>query len=249
MKRFLDGDLQGLELPRDLPVLRAEAEEAIAQEQSLSALYLALSQTHPVALGELVVGPRALQGNSAAEAAFEVLEVLEGELSPKALYSRLAKLHPDSGAALAEAALSRFPQAQWAQALGERFEVTPGLKELDALRGSSNFEQACHRHAQIGHLDALIQMAIRGSLEPLAALIVAGQNEAALRAAALLLDHHPKADVIAWFAAASGPNCDHMICQLIPHLRSKTAVEALLNRAPAYPRAETLLRTLLPAVR
>ena len=249
MKRFLDGDLQGLELPRDLPVLRAEAEKALNRGEPLTALYSALAQKHPVALGELVVGPRALRGTSAAEAALEVLEFLEAELSPKALYPRLATLHPSAGQKLAAQALSRFPKSSWAKKMGVQFEIIPGHRELQALEESDQFERACHTQAQLGHLEALIEQAAGGRLEPIAALVVANQQEAALRAAAGLLSQQPDADVIAWFAASAGPDCEAMICQLIPHLRSKKAVEALLHRASAYPRAESLLRTLLPAVR
>lgn len=249
MKRFLDGDLKGLELPRDLPVLREAAEKALNEDEPLTDLYRALAQRHPVALGELVVGPRALRGVSAAAAALEVLESLEARLNPKALYPRLAKLHPSAGAQLAERALSRFPDASWAKKMGEEFEIQPGQKELQALQNSDDFEQACHAHAQLGHLQALVEHASNGRLEALAALVVARHHEAALRAAAMLLDDQPDADVIAWFAASAGPDCERLICQLIPHLRSKAAVQALLHRASAYPRAETLLRTLLPAVR
>ena len=249
MIRFIDGDLQGLELPRDLRVLQAEAEKAILDGLPLKTLYSSLSQRHPVALGELAVGPRALRGDLAAEAAMEVLDALEKALSAKGLYPRLIKLHPNLGPTLAEVALERFPEALWAQTLGEDFSIVPGLRELGALRGAEGYEEACVDHARQGHQAALLEHASLGELEPIAALLLAGQEEAALRAAAIVLAEHPQADVTAWFAAAAGPKCERLLCQLIPHLRSKSAIESLQHRASPYPRAELLLRTLLPAVR
>ena len=247
--RFIDGDLQGLELPRDLPILRSEVEGALASGLSITSLYKTLGETHPMALSELVVGPRALRGTLAAEASLVVLEVLETALGPKALYPRLAKLHPDFGPQIAEAALACAPKAVWAKKLGDEFRIVPGLQELNALKGTDQFEEACHIHARLGHWEALNEQAALGSLEPIAALVVAKQHKAAVRAAAALLENHPTADVTAWFAAAAGPACEGLICQVIPHLRSRSAVESLLLRASAYPHAESLLRTLLPAVR
>ena len=249
MKRLIAGDLRGLELPRDLGVLRSEAEKALLGEISLMPLYSALSEHHPMALGELAVGPKALRGPQAAEAALQMSATLEKTMQPKALYPRLVQLHPDSASEILNTALQRFPSESWVNNLAKKLKIIPGARALASAKGTPEFEAACHKHAHLHHVDALVELASEGQLEPIAALICAGHKDEAVHAASRVLDHDPKSNVIAWFSAASGPDCERLICSLIPHLRTKEALEMLLNRSEAFPRAHRLLHTLLPAVR
>ena len=109
MSILLTGNLQGLELPRDLAVLRRNAETASQEGHSLTPLYQALANEHPIALGELVYGPKALRGEQAVRAALSVIEVLESGLQPKALYPRLAQLSTEVSIEVLEVATQRFP--------------------------------------------------------------------------------------------------------------------------------------------
>ena len=126
MKRLIAGDLRGLELPRDLGVLRAEAEKALLEEISLMPLYSALSEHHPMALGELAVGPKALRGPQAAEAALQMSATLEKTMQPKALYPRLVQLHPDSANEILNTALQRFPSESWVNNLAKKLKIITG---------------------------------------------------------------------------------------------------------------------------
>ena len=99
------------------------------------------------------------------------------------------------------------------------------------------------------HTEALLELAAEGHLEPIAALIAAGLEDHAILAASAALQHSPDSDVIAWMAASAGPNCDQLIRRLVPHIRSRAALEAMVQRSEAFPSAHGLLRTLLPAVR
>jgi len=249
MNKLLAGDLRGLELPRDLSVLRRDAETALGRGDSLDSLYGALAAEHPIALGELVYGPKALTGESAVRSALKVVEVLEKGLQPKALYPRLAKLGKDAAPEVLEAAVNRYPEAPWVLKLGSKLNVVPGLNHLERLLAHPTFEAACFEHAQSGHFEALLQVAKEGRPEPAAALLSVGAEDAAIKAADFALSRLPEANVIAWLVATGGLEIDDLLCRLLPHLKSRQAVSLLLARSAPFPKTHARLRILLPAVR
>jgi hypothetical protein len=249
MSALLSGDLRGLELPRDLAVLRKTAEQAITQGESLNSLYAALALEHPLALGELVFGPKALRHESAILSALTVAEVLENGMQPKALYPRLAKLSPNAAPIVLETAVNRYPGTQWVMKLGERLGLVPGLQHLENHQGHPEFEAICFSHARNGHYEALFHLAQKGCPEPCAALLSVGAKPEALRAANAALDHNPKASVVQWLSAAGGLSLDTWLCGLLPHLKSKAAIENLLLVSTPFHEFHTRLGILLPAVR
>lgn len=249
MSALLSGDLRGLELPRDLPVLRRVAEEALIQGASLNSLYAALASEHPLALGELVFGPKALNHEAAVYSALTVAEVLENGLAPKALYPRLAKLCPSAAPAILEAAVNRYPGATWVMNLGEKLGLVPGLQHLEELVNHAAFEAACFSHARNGHYEALFRIAQKGLPEPCAALLAVGAQSEALGAAIAALDANPDAPVLQWLAAVGGLNIDTWLCGLLPQLRSKAAVQNLLFASTPFQVLNARLGILLPAVR
>jgi hypothetical protein len=249
MSKLISGDLRGLELPRDLAVLRHAAVQAVAKDQSLNSLYAALAAEHPLALGELVYGPKALDGKPAVLSALNVVEILEKGLQPKALYPRLAKLAPTASAEIFEAAVNRFPSAPWVLKLGKQLQLIPGLLQLEEIVNTDAFEAVCFAHARNGHFQALLQMAKKGHVEPAAALFAVGARNEALHAANLALEQAPNAPVIPWLSAVGGLCIDTWLCGLLPHLKSKAAVENLLAASRPFPHLHHRLGILLPAVR
>jgi hypothetical protein len=249
MNKLLAGDLRGLNLPRDLAILRRDAESALGKGASLDSLYGALAAEHPIALGELVYGPKALTGESAVRSALKVVEVLEKGLQPKALYPRLAKLGDTAAPEVLEAAVNRFPGAPWVMKLGDKLDLVPGLMHLEGLLGHDGFETACFAHARNGHFKALLTMASKGQPEPAAALLSVGACAEAAQAANAALDQLPDAHVVAWLAAVGGLDLDDFLCGLLPQLKSKRAVELLLARTTPFTKTNARLRILLPAVR
>jgi hypothetical protein len=249
MSALLSGDLRGLDLPRDLAVLRKTAEKAVTQGDSLNSLYAALALEHPLALGELVFGPKALRHESAVLSALTVAEVLENGMQPKALYPRLAKLSPSAAPIVLETAVNRYPGTQWVMKLGERLGLIPGLQHLENQQGHTDFEATCFAHAQNGHYEALFQLAQKGCPEPCAALLSVGAKPEALRAANAALDHSPEAPVVQWLAAVGGLSMDAWLCGLLPQLKSKAAVKSLHLVSTPFHDFHTRLGILLPAVR
>ena len=249
MNRLLSGDLRGLELPRDLSILRRDAEQAVAAGQPLDALYGALAGEHPIALGELVYGPKALRGEMAVRASLKVLETLEKNMQPKALYPRLVSLEESTATDVLDAAIARHPNAPWLTVLSKKLNVIPGLKQLTTEVDGGQFSTACIAHARRGHHEALLALATKGHPEPAAALLLVGDNASSIKAATLALRTRPEADVIAWLSAAGGPEIDTLLCRLLPHLQSKSAVEALHQKSTPFPQTHARLRAILPAVR
>lgn len=249
MSKLLSGDLRGLELPRDLAVLRRAAAQAVADDQSLDSLYAALAAEHPLALGELVYGPKALDGKAAVLSALNVVEVLEKGLQPKALYPRLIQLGPSAVAEIFEVAVNRFPAAPWVVKLGKKLQLVPGLQQLEELLNTEAFESACFAHARNGHFQALHQIAKKGRAEPAAALLAVGAKHEALHAANVALEQAPSAPVIPWLSAVGGLSIDTWLCGLLPHIKSKAALENLLVHSRRFPDLHRRLGILLPAVR
>jgi len=249
MNKLLSGDLRGLELPRDLSILRRDAEEAVATGQPLDALYEALAGEHPIALGELVYGPKALRGDMAVLASLKVLETLENNLQPKALYPRLVSLGQNTATTVLDAAIARHPNASWVTTLSKKLNIVPGLQQLTDQVDSAGFAESCIEHAHRGHTEALLSLAAQGHPEPSSALLLAGDSKSSIEAASLALRARPDADVIAWLSAAGGPHIDSFLCQLLPHLQSRKAVETLHQKSGPFPKTHALLRAILPAVR
>ena len=155
MTPLLRGDLSGLRFPEDLPQLREEALLALREGTPLSNLFRALAAEHPMALGDLVVGPKALEGAIAVREALEELDALEQAVPAGGLYQRLAILGKASQSEVLQAAVTRHPRASWLIRLSETVETTPGITHLQATVQEPWFGGICRAHAQAGHLEAL----------------------------------------------------------------------------------------------
>ncbi|MEE2751582.1 MAG: hypothetical protein VX519_09130, partial [Myxococcota bacterium] len=157
MTPLLRGDLTGLRFPDDLPQLREEALLALREGTPLSNLFRALASEHPMALGDLVVGPKALEGAIAVREALGELDALEEAVPAGGLYQRLANLGEASQSEVLEAAVTRHPRASWLIRLSETIEATPGTAHLAATASQPWFGGICRAHGQAGHLEALHQ--------------------------------------------------------------------------------------------
>ena len=249
MSVLLTGNLQGLELPRDLAVLRRNAETASQEGHSLTPLYQALANEHPIALGELVYGPKALRGEQAVRAALSVIEVLEAGLQPKSLYPRLAQLSTEASIEVLELATQRFPTQKWVHQLSTKLNVTPGLKELEQHLSDPDFFETCLQHARLGHFEALHRIASTGRAEPVAAFLVCEAVAEAIQAGTHALYAAPECPLIPWIACSAGPQTDDIVCRLLPHIRSRHAIVSLHAQASILPKASYRLQILLSGVR
>ncbi len=249
MTPLLRGDLTGLRFPDDLPQLREEALLALREGAPLSNLFRALAAEHPMALGDLVVGPKALEGAIAVREALGELDALEGAVPAGGLYQRLAILGEASQCEVLQAAVTRHPRASWLIRLSEAIEVTPGTAHLEATAQQPWFGGICRAHAQAGHLEALHQVATTGRLEPVIGLLAAGFHGESLDAGAAALHAQPSAPIAAHISALLGPQADQWLSALVSRLRSRESAEFLGQTASPFPQTSNLLAALLPGLR
>ena len=249
MNPALVGDLSGLEFPRDLEQVRDIARHAISEGQSLSPLYRALASEHPVALGDLAAGPRALTGSRAVHAALRQIESLEQVMGLGGLYRRLLQLDEETRAEVLEAAICRHPQASWVISLSEVVENTPGRFHLHQLLGNPDFVEVCWHHARAGHREALLELAEEGHPQPAAALLAAGDLETALDAAMRALVADPACPVVPWLTGVAGPGSDGVLCGLICRIQSPAVADALALATAPFPKTRSLLHAIRKGLR
>jgi hypothetical protein len=111
-------DLAELNLPADLEILRDRASAALQRGEDLSALYAELAEKHPMALLDLAMGPKALDGKLAVLAALTVLDALEGSAKPQAVARRLVQLGAPTE--VLEACVARHGAAAWLEAVAAK---------------------------------------------------------------------------------------------------------------------------------
>jgi hypothetical protein len=241
---LLSGSLDGLDLRAELPRLLAAVRDA--GDRPLAPLFAALAERDPVALAEVVCGPRAPGGAHAVRAALPHVALLERQLSARGLYPRLLDLAGEAAPDVVAAAAARHPAASWLVPLSRRAEAfAVGLTHLCAAANHPSFAAVCRAHAEAGHVDGLVFAAAEtGRAEPAAALL-AVDVPASLRAASAALDRDPASPILAHLAAVWGPEPDKLIAALIPHLRSRASAEALRAQARHLPKTSLLLTAVL----
>jgi len=245
---------------------RAEMERLLAAvrdagDRPLAPLFGALAAAHPVALAEVVCGPRSPGGEAVVRAALPHIAVLEETLSPRGVYPRLAELAGDAATAVLATAAGRHPAASWLIPLSRRVErEQAGATHLFAAGAHPAFAQVCRMHAEVGHVEGLVLAAgATGRAEPAGALLAVHLDpplrgepiplEPALRAAAAALDANPGSPVLAHLAAVWGPEPDALVARLVPRLRQRASAEALLAGARHLPTTSALLRAVIPGMR
>jgi folylpolyglutamate synthase/dihydropteroate synthase len=131
-------------------------------------------------------------------------------------------------------------------ALSEKVErENAGFVHLVAAQRHPSFTACCWAHAEAG--TRAVSWPSRPETarpEPVAALLSAGHETAALEAAARVLERDPRSPVIAWLAAVWGPDIDGLLVRIVPNLRTSEAVRALAATSQAYPRASALLEVV-----
>lgn len=203
MKRWLAGDLGGVEPRGELALLHRAVRDACDEDQDILPMVQALADLDPVACAELLVGPRALAAPRVVRAALHVAGTLESVMPPAGLYRRLIDLDAASVQAIHQRALDRHPGARWAWRL-RRGEHPPGAAAL-AMLAATDVQGAVERALGLGLDDAVVERAVGGCRQSLRALVEGTSIDLAARAAAGLLDADPSAPVVPWIAAWWGP--------------------------------------------
>ncbi|MCP4809068.1 MAG: hypothetical protein GY913_13375 [Proteobacteria bacterium] len=245
----LSGDLSEVLLPRDLELLRDAATDGSDNGADLRPMYEALAATDPVALVDLVMGPRAVRGDAAIDAALAVVTTLESASSPAALFRRLADLAPQRATDVLAVAATRHPGAGWILPLAEKVETPVGALQLAAAVDHPAFSSVCAAHAARGHCGALIGVAALGRPEPTAHLAAAGHEAEAVDAAAAALLQSPDCRIVPWLAAACGPESEGLFRRILTRLTTREAVEAMQEDLAPFPHTAQLFRLVRAGLR
>ena len=243
------GDLSDLVLPRDLEFLRGEVAHLLNQGSSLTPLYQALATTAPMALVDLVLGPKAATGARAVEAALGVLPALVEQTTPAGTIRRLGDLAPETRPEILTAAVQAFPSAAWIVGLSDKFDAqTPGSIHLNGTHIHPAYPSFCVAHAKAGHITALVDQAAQGRPAAVGALSLV-DSSAAAQAAGRLLAEHPQMRVVPWIAAAKGTSAPEILLPLMSKLRSREAAINVLADLGPFPLAQARLSLILTGLR
>jgi hypothetical protein len=231
---------------RDLSLIRERLDLSLHRGEDVTEILQDLASRDALALADLVVGPRSRASSGLISAALEVIEVLEGAVSPAGLYRRLLDLAGGAGPDVLEVAASRHPAASWLVHLSRRVEGSEaGATHLRIAAGHPAFTAACWAHADAGHIRGLIcAAALTGLPEPAAALAAVGEVEAAAEAGVRALERTPESPVVATLAAAWGPDLTPILRSAVGHLRTRDSAHALRNQCAGYPAVAALLNTV-----
>lgn len=189
-----------------------------------------LADADPVALAELLVGPRA--DAALVPLALQIAPVLEDALSAPALYRRLADLSaedPETTTRIVQHLVSRHPTRRWVVPLCRRVPLGQGcVQHLLALEEDPVFPDLCLAYAKRGERTGLVEVAVATLRpEPLAALAATEQRDALVDAASAILRVNPDAPVAAWLAAAWSPTPDRLLRDVAARLGGGTAAALL----------------------
>ena len=235
---------------RDLGLIRERIEVQLARNEDPRSTLLDLATRSPIALADMVIGPKAPRDPRWVERALDSIEQLEEAIAPNGLYRKLIQTCPSLQNQILALGAQRHPAASWLIETSRSVEgQQAGTIHLTASTQHPSFTQNCWAHAAAGHLPGLITIATTtGRPEPAAALASQGHVEATAVAMIRTIEHTPDAPVVAHVAAAWGPDITPLLRKTLPHLRSKNAALSLLGQAEGYPAFCTLLNTVVGAM-
>ena len=239
-----------LDPKRDLGLIRERIEVQLARNEDPSETLRDLAMRSPIALAEMVIGPRAPKDPRWVGRALDSIDQLEEAIAPNGLYRKLIHSCPSLQTEILTLAAQRHPAARWLIETSRSVEGQhAGTIHLTASSSHPSFTQNCWAHAAAGHLPGLIAIASKtGRPEPAAALARHNHVEAAAVAMIRAIEHNPDAQVVAHVAAAWGPDIGPLLHKTLPHLRSKIAAGSLRNQAQGYPAFCMLLGTIVSAM-
>jgi len=235
---------------RDLVLIRERIDLQLRVGDDPTETVRDLASRNPIALADLVIGPRAPRDPRWIRAALESVAVLEEALSPYGLYRKLVALCPELQTEILKIAARRHPAAGWLVELSRAIEgQQAGFIHLSACSGHPSFTQNCWAHAAAGHLPGLIAVATQTGLPQTAAALVAhGHLDAAGVAMVRIIERAPDTPVVAMVAAVWGPDPVPVLKKTLPHLRSRAVATALAQQSNGYRDFSTLMNTLIGAM-
>lgn len=219
MKPWLAGDFSGVDVRRETARIRDTIFAAAHRGEDLTRLVRGLAEADARACAEVTVGPKAVAHPSVVKATLEVAPLLEGEVAPSGLYSRLADLGPSVVEHVLLMAARRHPVAGWWVHFSQRWDPCPGRTHLEETAASPHFEQVCVLYATAGIMSGLLEFSrANPDIRVVAALYRAGCVDSALSVAAVVLEEDEAQPVVGALAALHGPDLSFLGQQLLTKL-------------------------------
>jgi hypothetical protein len=234
-------DLEGLDIRAELARVRRSLAWQLQHDESPAAMLQVLATEDPVALADLVLGPRALPGMRMVTPVLDLISVLEAQLPPASIYRRLAELAGSDEGRLEvlSTAAERHPRDEWLVRLSLKVEgPAAGLTHLMAAVSSPGFGGVCQMYARVSAVRSLLHVAAEtGRVEPAAALAAEGQLEGTAQAAAHALDADPGLPIVPLLAAIWGPELDGLMAAMVPLVCTTPALMKLASMLGGFPHA------------
>ena len=238
-------ELLSLRLPDELGRVIAAIEDDLTAGRSPVPLLRGLSVLNPLALVDVVIGPKAPSGPEMSQAALSVIAPLESMVPAGALYRRLVRQAGSARVDVLHAAVTRHPDADWLIALSRLAEGgLAGRIHLGAADGSSPEEllALCRAHTEAGHRAGLVAAAQDlQRLEPVLALLEVDDLDHASAGIVALLGVAPDSGVVERVAARWGPNLAPVLAAAIPHLQKRSLAVHLSRYTRWYPEIDRAL--------
>ncbi|MEL6349784.1 MAG: hypothetical protein AAFV53_42165 [Myxococcota bacterium] len=224
-----------MDFPDDLPQLRSLLDAEARVGRPIEPLLSHLAEHQPLALADVIVGPRAAVGAEVIRAALTVMDTLESLVPPRALYRRLLDLAREARPAVLLTAAERHIDAPWLFPMSFQVEGTrAGYLHLCAVP-LSRLRVLCEQYAKEGAVEGMAAAgAARGSAVPAHVLMRAGDIAGAARAAAALLDAAPGSPVVEEIVAIWGPDLPPLLLALIVEARSQDVLDRLAHYTRWY---------------
>lgn len=232
-----DSWFNGLDPRRDLRYIRSALQARVEAGVDSTAVLRSLADRDPVAVAELLLGPRAISGAGMTRSSLGLVDVLEQALSPSALYRRLGDLAEDAGEEVLRVAVDRHPDAAWLVSLSARIEgPMAGRLHLFRVAERPSFMDVCEAYAAAGARAGLVEVAaVLGRIEPFCALAQVDDRDALIEAAVATLARRPDAPVVVWLAAVWGTELGSLLVEIVDRVSSRGALEAMRGPARRWP--------------
>ena len=233
-------ELLSLRLPGELPRVIAAVQEELAADRSPAPILRGLAVLNPLALVDVVIGPRAPGGAAMVPAALAVISTLESVVPPGALYRRLVRQADTARIDVLHAAVTRHPEADWLiplsrlaeGALAGQIHLTTAAERCTP----EEFTDLCRAHVKAGHRSGLVAAGRDlARLEPVLALLAVDDLDHAAAGIVALLEVVPEFGVIERIAARWGPALAPLLTAALPHIPHRALAAQLSRYTRWYP--------------
>ncbi|MFT5686720.1 MAG: hypothetical protein ACI8RZ_007676 [Myxococcota bacterium] len=232
--------LLALNLPDDLPQVITAIEAELAEGRAPTAIFRGLEILNPLALVDVVIGPRAPGGAAMVPAVGAVIATLESVVPVGPLYRRLVRQAGTGRVAVLQLAASRHEEATWLIPLSRLAEGNQAghthLTQAGAHCTPAVLTALCQAHIEAGHRAGLVTASRElARMEPVLALLQVGDLHYAAAGIVALLEVAPDSGFIECIAARWGPGLAPLLAATLSHIPRRAVAEQLSRYTRWYP--------------